>query len=171
MPPLKIVGRKAASAPPRAGNAGVEASGEGPAQRAERLFGGPAHLVLVSDDGPAMSFLGWTLGTARAECIEHVTAPSRAAVVDILFSVSGRYVVSERVETRLSDGALRLSAKVSKFRLARDIRRYCEAPTLDAQADVARGAAFDHAFQVWPWLKRPARTVTNAAAATSSMRP
>jgi hypothetical protein len=132
----------------------VAAADADPLARADRLFGGPTHLVLLSDSGPALSFMGWTLGSARAESVETGREGSRVVEVEVMFSESGDYVISERVEMHMSDGPPRLAATVSEFPAPRDVIRYCETSTLDPQADATRAAAVDHAARHWPWLKR-----------------
>ncbi len=127
-------------------------------EHAERIFGAPMHMVLVNDHGPAMSIMGWTLGTARAE-VEEGAGATRTVVVEILFSETGRYVVSERIVTQLSDYKM-LAATLSEHRSTRDVRRYCDttSTSFDPARDATLAAALDHASRVWPWLKRPGRT-------------
>jgi hypothetical protein len=128
-----------------------------PLARADRLFGGPAHLVLLSDSGPALSFMGWTLGSSRAESLGENGQGSRVVEVEIMFSESGRYVVFERIETHLADCAPQFVANVAEFQAPRDVCRFCETATSDPQADAARAAAVDHAARQWYWLRRPGR--------------
>jgi hypothetical protein len=125
---------------------------------AERIFGQPTHMVLVNDLGPAMSIMGWTLGVARAEVSEGPSR-TRTVVVEILFTETGRYVVSERVVTELSDYKM-LTATLSEHRSSRELRRHCEvsSTSFDPARDATLAAALDHASRIWPWLKRPGRT-------------
>jgi hypothetical protein len=145
------------SAPAQGSRQAAAAGADSPAERAERQFGAPAHLVLVSDEGPAVSFMGWTLGTATAEMSEQDTGGLRIVVVEVMFSEEGEYVICERIETRQGGGTRELGAIVTKFPAPRDVHRYCEQATLDPQADAARAAAVDHSARLWPWLKRPGR--------------
>jgi len=124
---------------------------------ADRLFGAPAHLVLLSDTGPALSFMGWTIGSSRAESVGHHGETSRTVEIEIMFSESGDYVVFERIETQLAEQDPLLIASVAEFPAPRDVARYCETSTSDPQADAARAAAIDHAARQWHWLKRPGR--------------
>ncbi len=133
------------------------AAADSPVERAERQFGAPAHLVLVSDAGPAVSFMGWTLGSATAESTDPSSGASRAVIVEVMFSEQGGYVICERIETRENGGMHELGAIVTEFPAPRDVHRYCEQATLDPQADAARAAAVDHSARLWPWLKRPGR--------------
>ena len=152
---LKLTQSKPAPTPAlSARQTAVAAVDADPLARADRLFGGPTHLVLLSDSGPALSFMGWALGTARAESIDSGGEGTRIVEIEVMFSESGDYVVSERIETLLSDGSSRLAATVTEFPAARDLIRYCETTTLDPQADATRAAAVDHAARHWPWLKR-----------------
>jgi hypothetical protein len=128
-----------------------------PLARADRLFGGPAHLVLLSDNGPALSFMGWTLGSSRAESVDEQGQNSRVVEVEIMFSEEGNYVVFERFETQLADSGPLLVTNAAAFPAPRDVCRYCETATQDPQADAARAAAVDHAARQWHWLKRPGR--------------
>lgn len=155
---LKLTQSKPASSNTQtARQAAAAAADADPLGRAERLFGGPAHLVLLSDAGPALSFMGWTIGSSRAEAVEEGVQGSRAVEVEIMFSEDGDYVVFERIETRTADGVLQLSTSVGEFAAPRDVFRYCETSTVDPQADAARAAAVDHAARQWHWLKRPGR--------------
>ena len=139
---------------------------ETPLDRAERLFGAPAHLVLLSDNGPALSFMGWTLGTATAATSDPAAGiASRNVVVEVMLSETGDYVIFERIETHMTDGRLELGATVAEFPAPRDVHRYCEQGTLDPQADAARAAAVDHSARSWPWLKRPGRGAASDSAA------
>jgi hypothetical protein len=137
---------------------GTAAIDTDPLARAERLFGAAGHLVLVSDHGPARSFIGWTLGSSRADAVGDAGTSVRV-VVEIMFSEAGGYVVFERNETRLADGAARFSSSVVELPLPADVRRYCESSTQDLQTDAARAAAVDQAARTWHWLKRPGRRV------------
>jgi hypothetical protein len=145
------------SAAPSARQASAAAHDSDPLARADMLFGAPAHLVLLSDSGPALSFMGWTLGSSRAEAADENGEDVRAVQIEIMFSESGEYVVFERIETQTADGTPQLAANVEEFRSAREVCRYCETSTLDPQADAARAAAVDHAARQWHWLKRPGR--------------
>jgi hypothetical protein len=137
--------------------AAAAAADADPLIRADRLFGGPSHLVLLSDSGAALSFMGWTIGSSRAESVDEHGLGFRAVEVEIMFSENGDYVVFEKIETRAADGVEQLATNVGEFGAPRDVCRYCEASTLDPQADAARAAAVDHAARHWHWLKRPGR--------------
>jgi hypothetical protein len=155
---LKLAQSKPGSAaPPSARQAAAATADADPLVRADRLFGGPSHLVLLSDSGPALSFMGWTIGSSRAESVDERGHGSRAVEVEIMFSESGDYVVFERIETRTADGVPQLATSVEEFATPRDVCRYCETSTLDPQADAARAAAVDHTARQWHWLKRPGR--------------
>ncbi|HWZ60733.1 MAG TPA: hypothetical protein VNW46_17245, partial [Gemmatimonadaceae bacterium] len=73
-----------------------------PRMYADRMFGASAHLVLVDDHGPAVSFTGWKLGAGRAECRDpgHST---RTIDIEVLFGVTGEYAISERIATHFAD--------------------------------------------------------------------
>ena len=155
---LKLTQSKPGSpAAQTARQAAAAAADSDPLVRADRLFGGPSHLVLLSDTGPALSFMGWTIGSSRAESVDEQGQGSRAVEVEIMFSESGDYVVFERVETQTADGVPHLLTSLGEFAAARDVCRYCETSTLDPQADAARAAAMDHAARHWHWLKRSGR--------------
>lgn len=142
---------------PSARQAAVAATDLDPLARADRLFGAPAHLVLLSDNGPALSFMGWTIGASKAESVDEGGQNGRVVEVEIMFSEAGDYVVFERIETRTADGVPQLATNVAEFPAPRDVCRYCETATLDSQTDAARAAAVDHAARQWHWLKRPGR--------------
>ena len=155
---LKLTQSKpGAQAPLSARQSTAAAVDADPLARADRLFGAPAHLVLLSDTGPALSFMGWTLGSSRAESVGNDGEIMRVVEVEIMFSETGDYVVFERIETRDEMGQVELLASIAEFPAPRDVRRYCEGGSLDPQADAARAAAVDHAARLWPWLKRPGR--------------
>jgi hypothetical protein len=142
---------------PSARQAAVAAVDLDPVARADRLFGAPAHLVLLSDTGPALSFMGWTIGSSRAEAVDQDGQGARIVEVEIMFSEGGDYVVFEKIETQTADGIGQLVTNVAEFPAPRDVCRYCETATLDSQVDAARAAAVDHAARQWHWLKRPGR--------------
>jgi hypothetical protein len=130
-----------------------------PIQHAERLFGAVAHMVLVNDHGPAVSFMGWRVGTGRAESRDQSGA--RTIEIEILFAESGEYAVCERVSNQLADMSHpHLDARVRVLPSARDLRRFAEASTADPMRDMALASALDHSTRVWPWLRRP-RKVTS----------
>ena len=161
---LKLSVAKPSAQAQSARQAAAAEADSSPGERAERQFGAPAHLVLVSDEGPAVWFMGWTLGTATAATSEAATAASRTVVVEVMFSENGDYIICERIEARHADGTLTLGAVVAEFPAPRDLHRYCEQATDDPQSDAARAAAVDHSARLWPWLKRPGRHgVTGAA--------
>ncbi len=135
----------------------VQRTDNDPVARAERVFGCPSHLVLVSDKGPALSIMGWTLGAGRADVREGPGA-TRTTVIEIMFTETGRYAVCERVGTQgEKPDAKALTATLTEFESPRDVRRYCETSSFDSARDMALAAALDHATRVWPWLRRPAR--------------
>jgi hypothetical protein len=155
---LKLTQSKPSSAvAPSARQAAATAADLDPIVRADRLFGAPSHLVLLSDNGPALSFMGWTIAASKAEAVDEDGQGARVVEVEIMFSEGGDYVVFERIEIRTADGVLQLATNVAEFPAPRDVCRYCESATLDAQADAARAAAVDHAARQWHWLKRPGR--------------
>lgn len=155
---LKLTQSKPSSpASPSARQAAAAAVDADPLTRADRLFGAPAHLVLPRDTGPALSFMGWTIGSSRAESVDEETRDLRAVEVEIMFSEGGDYVVFERAETRDAEGTTEFNSSVAEFAGPGDVCRYCETSTLDPQADAARAAAVDHAAHQWHWLKRPGR--------------
>jgi hypothetical protein len=121
-------------------------------QYADRMFGSAVHMVLVDDHGPAVSFMGWKIGAARAE--SHESAGARTVEVEILFAQSGEYAVCERISTTLCDAAPALDATVTLFPSPRDVRRFAESATLDPMRDMAVASALDHAARAWPWLRR-----------------
>jgi hypothetical protein len=123
-----------------------------PIQYADRMFGAAVHMVLVDDHGPAVSFMGWKLGAARAE--SHDEAGARTIEVEFLFAENGEYAVCERVSNALADAPPALDATVTLFPSARDVRRYAESPTMDPMRDMAIASALDHAARAWPWLRR-----------------
>jgi hypothetical protein len=157
MAPLKLAHSKPTLPPAKSAAAAADVD---PLVRADRLFGGPSHLVLLSDTGPAVSFMGWTIGSSRADSVDADGQPARVVEIEIMFSEAGDYVVFERVETHVADGLPQLAASVGQFRSPREVRRYCETSTLDPQSDAARAAAVDHAARQWHWLKRPGRRAT-----------
>ncbi len=157
MRPLKLSVTKPTVTTQSARQAAAANADSSPVERAERQFGAPAHLVLVSDNGPAVSFMGWTLGTATAEMSDEDTGGARIVIVEVMFSETGDYVICERIETRQGTSTVGLGAIVAEFPAPRDVHRYCEQATLDPQADAARAAAVDHSARLWPWLKRPGR--------------
>jgi hypothetical protein len=123
-----------------------------PHQYADRMFGSALHMVLVDDHGPAVSFMGWKIGAARAE--SHETAGARTVEVEFLFAQNGEYAVCERVSSTLADAPPALEATVRLFRSPRDVRRFAESATLDPMRDMAVASALDHAARAWPWLRR-----------------
>lgn len=136
---------------------------EEPAHLAERLFGAATHVVLVSDGGPALSIVGWTLGTGRAEVSDDRGA-SRTVVAEVMYSEAGHYVVYEHQIAQGGD-ATPLAATVNEFRTAPDLWRYSETGSFDSARDIALATAVDHASRVWPWLRRgPARRAVSAMA-------
>ena len=158
MRPLKLTQSKPSPVgAPSARQAAAAATDLDPLARADRLFGAPAHLVLLSDSGPALSFMGWTIGSSKAEAVDEDGQGARVVEVEIMFSEGGDYVVFERIETRTADGVPQLATAVAEFPAPRNVCRYCETATLDSQADAARAAAVDHAARQWHWLKRPGR--------------
>lgn len=158
MPSLKLTQSKPSPATaPTVRQTAAAAADIDPLARADRLFGAPAHLVLLSDTGPALSFMGWTLGSSRAEAVDEQGQGSRVVEVEIMFSEAGDYAVFERIESRTADGVTQLASTVAEFGSPRDVVRYCETGTLDPQADAARAAALDHTARQWHWLRRPGR--------------
>jgi hypothetical protein len=119
---------------------------------AEKLFGAPTHVVLVNDHGPAVSFTGWKLGRGEATCAEREGAVKKV-IVEVLYSTTAPYAITERCETRQVNGATQMEASVSLCRAEREVRRVCESPTGDMVRDMARATALDHAIRVWPWLE------------------
>jgi hypothetical protein len=161
---LKLSQSKPNPAPaPSARQAAAAAADTDPLARAERVYGAPEHLVLLSDNGPALSFMGWTIGAARAEAVDE-SEGTRTVEMEVMFSETGDYVVSERIETRVGDTVTAFAATVTEFPSPRDVIRYCETATLDPQADATRAAAVDHAARHWPWLKRSGRREKGSAA-------
>jgi hypothetical protein len=127
---------------------------------AEKLFGAPTQVVLVNDQGPAVTLTGWKLGSSEATCAESGGAV-RTVTVDVLYSNTMPYVVAERCETRQMDGTTQREASVSLCRAEKHVRSVCQTPTGDVVRDMARATALDHAIRVWPWLeptgRRPSR--------------
>lgn len=123
-----------------------------PHQYADRMFGSAIHMVLVDDHGPAISFMGWRIGSARAEARDAAT--TRTIEVEFLFAENGEYAVCERVSTTLADAPPALDATVTLFPSARDVRRFAESATTDPMRDMAIASALDHAARAWPWLRR-----------------
>jgi hypothetical protein len=124
-----------------------------PLQLAERLFGGPSHLVLLDDERTAVSFLGWRIGASVIECSEGGGA-TRIVTVEILYSRAGEYAVTERSTLRLADSASRLDATtVTLLATSRDVRRFCETATGDPVRDMVLAAALDHGARTWPSLR------------------
>jgi hypothetical protein len=117
------------------------------------MFGSSMHMVLVDDHGPAVSFMGWKLGSGRAESREpgHST---RSIDIELLFAENGEYAICERIATTLADAPRALEATVTLLPSARDARRFAESATADAMRDMALVAALDHAARAWPWLRR-----------------
>lgn len=118
---------------------------------AEKLFGPPTQVVLVNDQGPAVSFTGWKLGSSEATCAESGGA-MRTVSVEILYSNTMPYVVAERSEIRQGNGETQRDASVKLCRAEKHVRSVCETPTGDVVRDMARATALDHAITVWPWL-------------------
>lgn len=117
------------------------------------------HMVLVDDVRPAVSFMGWKVGSGRVDCDDAGT--KRSITVDLLFSETGKYALCERTETVLADGATRLEASVVLFTSAKDVRRFVEngLGASDPVRDLATVAALDHSAKIWPWLRRHSRRV------------
>jgi hypothetical protein len=130
-----------------------------PIQHAERLFGAVAHMVLVNDHGPAVSFMGWKVGHGRAESRD--PSGARTIEIEILFAESGEYAICERTTMHLADTSHpHLDARITLLGSSRDVRRFVEASTSDPMRDMALASALDHSTRVWPWLRRP-RKVTS----------
>jgi hypothetical protein len=136
-----------------------------PILMADRLFGGPSHMILVDDARPAVAFMGWKIGAGRADCDED--GRSRAVTVEIMIAESGDYAICLREETELADGGMTLAARVELFPSGRDVRRFVEqeiGTTADPVRDMAMVAALDHSARIWPWLRRqPRRTATTGS--------
>jgi hypothetical protein len=129
---------------------------EPPQYSAERLFGAPSHIILVSDSGPSVAFMGWRLGVGRAEAQDR-SGVSRVVEVEIYFDDAGHYAVAERAEYAGSGGQAALDAAVTKLESAAEVRAYCDAAAIEPMRDAALCAALDHVAKFWPHLGRRER--------------
>jgi hypothetical protein len=91
-------------------------------QLAERLFGAATHQVLVDDHGPAISVMGWRLGSAHVDCSEGDGA-MRRVTFELLYSEAKEYAITERVQLTLANGATRLEASVTRLSSPKDVLR------------------------------------------------
>lgn len=127
-----------------------------PRETAERLFGAPSHTILVSDRGPTVAFMGWRLGSGRAEAAE-AGGPSRVVEVEIYVDEEARYAVAERAIYVAADGQRALDAAVTLLGSATEVRAYCDAASIEPMRDAALCAALDHVSKFWPHLDRRQR--------------
>ncbi len=131
-------------------------SSESPRQTAERLFGAASHTILVSDRGPTVAFLGWRLGSGRAEATER-GGIGRVVEVEIYLDEDDRYAVAERAEYVAGDGQRALDAAVTVLGSDGEVRAYCDAASFEPMRDAALCAALDHVAKFWPHLDRRQR--------------
>jgi hypothetical protein len=148
---------------------GAAAANADPIVMADRLFGGPSHMILVDDHRAAVAFMGWKIGSGRAVCDED--GRSRSVTVEIMIAESGDYALCQRIETELADGATTLEARVELFPSGRDVRRFVEhdIDAADPVRDMAMVAALDHSARIWPWLRRQPRRATSSAISTHAI--
>ncbi len=138
--------------PPKDSNEATEL----PRETAERLFGAPSHTILVSDRGPTVAFMGWRLGSGRAEAAERGGA-SRVVEVEIYVDEEARYAVAERAVYSGHDGRHALDAAVTLLGSAAEVRAYCDAASIEPMRDAALCTALDHVAKFWPHLDRRRR--------------
>ncbi len=127
-----------------------------PRETAERLFGAPSHTILVSDRGPSVAFMGWRLGSGRAEAAER-GGLSRVVEVEIYVDEDARYAVAERAVYSGADGQRALDAAVTLLGSAVEVRAYCDAASIEPMRDAALCTALDHVAKFWPHLGRRQR--------------
>jgi hypothetical protein len=120
----------------------------------EALLGTPAQMLLTTSGGRLLTVRGWTLGTGRADVRHDPVGTTRTVMMEIVLTEAQEYVIGERVETIVADGARRLAATVTTFRTARELVRYVESGSCDPSRDGVLVTALDHAARSWPSLSR-----------------